>query len=116
MDYSFQGRHPPSQLTEMATSFNPSPDSTWYADSGATNHIAHDLNNLSIHASYHVKDKVSIGNGQGLHITNIDSSVVDTLVSSFQLNNILNVPAISTNLLSVHQFTKVNNCLFYLWF
>ncbi|XXG59573.1 hypothetical protein AAC387_Pa04g1633 [Persea americana] len=112
MDYSYQGRHPPSQLVAMAASYNPVPYQNWYADSGATNHITNDLGNLSVHNDYISKDKVSVGNGQGLPISSIGSSVVHTKFGLFKLNHILHIPSISTNLLFVHQFAKDNNCIF----
>lgn len=95
----------------MAASFNPVSDQTWYADSRATNHITHDLDNLPIHSGYQGNDKVPVGNGQGLSILNTGSSSIHTPSSSFHLNNILHVPAIPTNLLYVNQFTK-DNCFF----
>ena len=55
MDYSYQGRHPPSQLAAMAASFNQNNDQQWYDDSGATSHITHDLNNLSLQSGYQGK-------------------------------------------------------------
>lgn len=112
MDYSYQGRNPPSQLAAMATSYNPVSEQNWYADSGATNHVTNDLQNLSIHSNYQGKDKVSVGNGQGLHIMNTGSSMIHTTSGSFHLDKILHVPSISSNLLSVHQFTKDNDCVF----
>lgn len=76
MDYSFEGRHPPAQLAAMATSFNPSTEQTWYADSGATNHITNHLQILFVHSGYQGTEQVTIGNGQGLHISRTGSFTV----------------------------------------
>lgn len=90
MDYSFQGRHPPSQLAEMAASFHQNNDPQWYADSGATNHITNDMNNLSLQSGYQGKDQVTMGNGQGLTISHTGASFLHLYHStSFKLNNIL---------------------------
>lgn len=70
------------------------------------------MNNSSIQSKYHGIDKVAIGNGQGLQILNSICSIVRTPSTVFQLNNILHVPDIATNLLSVHRFSKDNNCIF----
>lgn len=94
----------------MAASYNP--EQTWFADTRATNHITNDMNNLSIQSEYQGTDKVAISNGQGLQILISGSSMVRTPSTVFQLNNILHVPDIATNLLSVHQFSKDNNCVF----
>lgn len=112
MDYSYQGQHPPSQLAAMAASYNLAPEQTWFADSGATDHITNDLNNLSIQMNYHGRDQVAVGNGQGLQITHTGSSVLHTPFSSFKFSKILHVPSITSNLLSVNRFTKDNDCLF----
>lgn len=96
----------------MAASYNTGPDQTWFADYGATNHITKDLKNLSLQSDYQGTDKVSIGNGQGLPISKLGSSIISTPTSIFRLKNVLQVPDIATNLLSVHQFTKDNNCIF----
>lgn len=112
MDYSYQGRNPPSQLAAMAASSYSLPDQTWFADSGATNHIANDVRNLSVHSDYQGTDKVIVGNGKGLKILQSSSSLVQTSNSRFQLHNILHVLDISTNLLSVNQFARDNDCVF----
>lgn len=80
MDYSYQGWHPPSQLATMAASFNQNNDQQWYADSGLTNHITSDLNNLSLQSGYPGKDQVTVGNGQGLEISHIGSSLLTYLL------------------------------------
>lgn len=53
-----------------------------------------------------------MGDDQGLPISHIGSSTVHTSSSSFKLTNVLHLPQISSNLLSVHQFSKDNNCIF----
>lgn len=111
MNYSFQGRNPPAQLAAMTASLNQGGDHIWCTDSGATNYITNDLNNLSIHSNYQGTNKVAVGNGQRLRILNSGSSSLVAPNSSFKFNNILHVPDISSNLLSVDQFAKDNNCV-----
>jgi hypothetical protein len=49
MDYSFQGRRPPSQLTAMVAHINSEiEDQQWLADSGANAHITNELEHLSV--------------------------------------------------------------------
>lgn len=49
MDYSFQGRHPPTQLDAMVAQTNADhEEQDWYADSGANAHITNTLDNLTI--------------------------------------------------------------------
>ena len=49
MEFSFQGRHPPAQLAAMAAHTHiPQDDQPWYVDSGANNHIAAAIGDLSL--------------------------------------------------------------------
>lgn len=99
------------QSSDASTSADPT-ESLWYIDSGATNHITHDLANLQMTTEYSGPDQVSVANGQGLPIHHTGSSIVSLPSSNshFRLNNILHVPNISHNLLSAHQFVSDNMC------
>jgi len=117
MDFSYQGRHPPAQLAAMAahTQEEQGFEQPWYLDSGANNHITSELQNLTLHQQpYHGNDKVTVGNGGGLHITNTGSSMLATPESQFLLTNILHCPSASSNLLSIQRFCFDNNCYFIL--
>jgi len=63
---------------------------------------------------FHGNDKVIVGNGGGLHITNTGSSIFATPTSKFLLTNILHYPSSSLNLLSIQCFCFDNNCYFIL--
>ena len=76
----------------------------WFPDSGATNHVTHDLGNLNFGAEYNGNSKIHMGNGIGLEISHIGLSVFPSSFSPnkvFFLKNILRVPVIKKNLLSV---------------
>ncbi|KAH9744520.1 retrovirus-related pol polyprotein from transposon RE1 [Citrus sinensis] len=85
-------------------------DSAWYLDSGATNHVTQDPG-IFVHCSaYFGNDKLHVGNGMGLAIESIGSAVIQTLSTSYlYLNNILLVPAITKNLLSISKLLADNN-------
>ena len=53
---------------------------------------------------------ITVGNGHTLPIMCHGNSTLTTPTSRFQLNNILVVPSLICNLISVRQFTKDNNC------
>ena len=112
MDYAFQGRHHPTKLAAMAASNQLSVEQNWYTDTGATDHITSDIGNLSLRSNYHGPEKVSIGNGAGLQISHIGSNSITTPSAHFHLNNMLCVPNISTNLISVHRFANDNSYMF----
>lgn len=75
------------QLVFVAqSSYNASPstvnDPAWYVDSGATNHITADLNNLALRTDYKGKEKFLVGNGQSLHISHVGSYAFNFKVSA----------------------------------
>jgi hypothetical protein len=88
-------------------------DLNWYPDTGATNHVTSDLGNLNLQAEeYNGSDQLRVGNGQGLDIKHLGSSKLHYPHVSFTLQNLLHVPNIQKNLLSVSQFTRDNNVFF----
>ncbi|PRQ55598.1 putative RNA-directed DNA polymerase [Rosa chinensis] len=108
--------HPPYSPTSPGFSFFPAPvaNSTWLADSGASQHVTPDLSQLSEAAPYYGNTKLTVGNGQHLRIAHIGSAIMHTPSASFHMNNVLHVPEITQNLLSVNRFVSDNNCAFVL--
>lgn len=62
-----------SQLSLRASASSP-PDSIWYPDSGATNHITPKVYNLTTAFPYISKSHVTMGNGESVSIANVGSS------------------------------------------
>ncbi|XP_008238542.1 PREDICTED: uncharacterized protein LOC103337169 [Prunus mume] len=85
---------------------------TGFPDTGATHHVTPDLANLSIANNYNGPDQLKVGNGNGLNISHVWTSTFSNATRSFNLSHILHVPDITKKLLSVHQFSKDNNCYF----
>jgi hypothetical protein len=117
MDYSYQGRHPPTQLAAMvAQTNNTLEEQEWLTDSGANTHVTNELDNLNIQQPFQGRDSVTVGNGAGLAIENTGSSSLIPLNSKFQtefcLNNIQHCLKASTNLLSIQKFCHNNHCCF----
>ena len=117
MDYSYQGKNPPSQLAALVARTHPATaapneEDPWYADSGANNHVTAALGNLTLQEPFKGDDEVAIGNGTGLAIYNIGSSVLYSSKYPFQqpfkLNHILHCPTAAANLLSIHKFCVDN--------
>lgn len=89
-----------------------SPDfSRWLLDSGASHHIASDFNNLSLHTPYNGSDNVMIGNGTGLPITHTGSVSIPSKNRNILLHNVLCVPDMKKNLISVNKLCKTNNVM-----
>lgn len=91
-------------------------DDCWFPDSGASHHVTNDLGSLTIGSEYTGGGKVSIGNGSGLSIPHIGSSVLNSHTSHsshiFHLHDLLRVPNITKNLISLSKFAQDNNVFF----
>ncbi|KAL5583154.1 hypothetical protein UlMin_015596 [Ulmus minor] len=101
-------------LEAMLTCGDNQGDNCWYPDLGATNHITNDFENMAYGLDYNGTQKVHMGNGTGLSIEHIVNSYISCSKSSksLTLKNILHIPKITKNLLSISRFTKDNNLLF----
>ena len=86
---------------------------TWILDTRATDHFTPDLTDLPDCSSYIDSQLVSVGNGQQLPISSISNAQLLTSSALFQLQKILHVPSMSSNLLYVYRFCHDNNCSFY---
>jgi hypothetical protein len=113
MDYSFQGRRPPSQLQAMVAQ-SAYADQEWYADSAANAHITPDLDNLTIQQPLQTSDAVGVGNGSTLAIANSGSTTFHSHKTDFHLKNVLHCPKAAANLISIQQFCNDNDCYFIL--
>nr|KYP52268.1 Retrovirus-related Pol polyprotein from transposon TNT 1-94 [Cajanus cajan] len=105
--------HAPLLALAMSSS---SPDANiWYPDFGASNHVTNVSHNIQQFTPFEGSDQIVIGNGQGLPI---NSSSVTHFPSplkphiSLTLHNLLYVPTITKNLISVSQFCKDNFVFF----
>ena len=80
-------------------------DLNWYPDSGAIHHLTNDLANLNMRAEdYPSSNQIRIG----LLVKNIGSTKLST-PSSFILNDVLHVPKITKNLISIQKFSIDTN-------
>ncbi|KAF5442908.1 hypothetical protein F2P56_035516 [Juglans regia] len=113
-NHSYQASPPPN----LAAHFTAIPHSTtmnssWFPDTAATHHFTPDYNNLNLDSvSYQGSDQVSIGDGSSLPIQNIGTAQLHSSTGNFLLTQLLHVPSISKNLLSVRQFCQDNNVFF----
>lgn len=85
---------------------------TWFPDTGANSHVTPDLSNLDNSNAYHGNDSLHVSDGNPLPIFHIGSSKLFSPNKTFNLTNILHVPQIQKNLLSVKQFCRDNNVYF----
>ncbi|KAK9057449.1 hypothetical protein SSX86_022284 [Deinandra increscens subsp. villosa] len=86
--------------------------SMWLPDTGSSHHVAPDMTNFDSAESYYGGDNLHVGNGKGLPILHIGNSHIRSPTKTFNLLNILHVPNIKRNLLSVQQFCRDNDVYF----
>ncbi|KAF3668761.1 hypothetical protein FXO37_09354 [Capsicum annuum] len=73
---------------------------------GATSHMTNNSSTLSNLKYYNGNDKIIVGNGSQLDITHVGN----TIRSGLKLQDVLIVPKIAKNLLSVSKIAKDNSC------
>jgi hypothetical protein len=109
---SFSDSPQPSPQAYYSSPMLPAED-TWYPDTGATHHITNDLQNLNLsHEEYTGQDQIRVGDGTGLPISHTGSASLSLSRRSCLLNQLLRVPQICKNLLSVRQFAADNSVFF----
>jgi len=85
----------------------------WYPDTGVTYHLTNNMANLNLRSEdYTSSDQVLVGNGAGLQISQISSSILTPSKTLFVLKQLLLVPEIQKNLISVQQFCNDNLVFF----
>ena len=72
-----------------------SSSSVWYPDTGASLYLTPDLSALTIAYDYKGKNKVIVGDGNGLSISHIGKSTLHTPHIYFHLTDVLHVPTIT---------------------
>lgn len=83
-----------------------SQDSEWFPDTGGSAHITENPGKLPNLRPYVGNDGIMAGNGEILPITHVGETKINTTSSSIPLKNVLVVPNIKKDLLSVSQLTS----------
>ncbi|PKU67431.1 Retrovirus-related Pol polyprotein from transposon TNT 1-94 [Dendrobium catenatum] len=108
--YSAPPAEPSRALFTQPTQNNSTAE--WILDSGATSHLTADSETLQQPTAYAGSDTISIANGNTLPIQHQGQGLLPlpNTPRKLYLQNILHVPALSHNLLSIHKLTTDNNC------
>jgi hypothetical protein len=77
-------------------------DTNWYVDSGTTDHVTSELENITVCDKYGGHDQVHSASSAGMEIDYIGSRTLRTPTSNIHLHKILHIPQARKNLLSVH--------------
>lgn len=102
-NHSFQQEDIPQALAALTIA--DSQDSEWFPDTGASAHVTGNPGKLTNLKPYKGNDAIMVGNGEILLITHIGETKINTDSSSIPLKNVLLVPNIKKDLLSVSQLT-----------
>ncbi|KAE8711850.1 hypothetical protein F3Y22_tig00110271pilonHSYRG00126 [Hibiscus syriacus] len=81
----------------------------WIIDSGATHHVTPNEASLTPHSSYANPGKLIVGSGDYLPVHLVGKAELNTSSRTLALSNILHVPSITKNLLSVSKLAKENS-------
>ena len=73
----------------------------WVVDLGASHYVTINLAALALHAPYNASNSVIVGDGLGLLIANIGSFSLTSLPTPLLFSNVLHMPGMSKNLISV---------------
>ncbi|KAD2394048.1 hypothetical protein E3N88_41025 [Mikania micrantha] len=116
------GPRPPQAYSASENSFTPTdleqafhtmtltpPDQNWYMDSGATSHMTNTSGNLSSYDNKSIFRNIVVGNGAQIPIQGTGNQTLPKPYPPLHLTNVLHVPHLIKNLLSVRRLTTDNN-------
>ena len=107
--YNTNMQLPQVYTTNLQPVHTPQDHSAWYPDSGATHHVTNNAHNLINPKIYQGPDQLHVGNDTGLVIHSTGSSSLISRSLPLKLVNILHVPDIQKNLLSIFRLTNDNS-------
>lgn len=90
-------------------------DGCWFPDSGASSHVTSYSGNILHGAEYNGPEQLHMGNGKCLNIKRVGHTFVTSDFNpsvSLSLQNLLHVPSITINLVSVSKFANDDSVFF----
>ena len=85
-------------------------DASWFLDSGATHHVTSSTDSMNTNSEYSGTGKLALGDGSKHHITHIGHIILPTS-RSLHLKNVLMLPSITKNLISISKFIIENDVI-----
>ncbi|PKU62337.1 Retrovirus-related Pol polyprotein from transposon TNT 1-94 [Dendrobium catenatum] len=93
----------------MVAASDSATNNNWFLDSGASAHLTNSLDNLSIASPYQGSDSITIGDGRSMSIANSGTGSLPIPARKLTLDQILHIPELKYNLLSISKLTRDNN-------
>uniref|UniRef100_A0A8R7TNZ4 Integrase catalytic domain-containing protein n=1 Tax=Triticum urartu TaxID=4572 RepID=A0A8R7TNZ4_TRIUA len=89
-------------------------DGVWYVDSGATDNVTNELEQLALRETYHGNDQIHTASGKGMDICHISQASLSspTLQRDLVLKDVLHVPQADKNLASMSRLATDNDVFF----
>lgn len=84
------------------------PDANWYMDTGATSHMTNDSGTLRAYLNSSTLPVIYVGNGKSIPVVGSGTATLNS-IDPLHLKNVLHVPDIIKNLVSVRKFTIDNS-------
>ncbi|PKU70017.1 Retrovirus-related Pol polyprotein from transposon TNT 1-94 [Dendrobium catenatum] len=103
---------PSTNVSKQNTALLANPEAStgdWFLDSGASSHMTNAADNLSQPTLYNGSDAIFLGDGRNIPIAHSGTGILPTPNRKLFLSNLLHVPNISHNLLSISNLVKDNN-------
>jgi hypothetical protein len=112
-DYAYETNENLSQALACTTlSSSQNHDSNWYTDTCATSHMTSTEGNLHSSFPYNGHDFVVGGDGSRLPISHVGHTTLSSKYGDLALHDVLVVPELKKNLISVGKLTQDNSCIF----
>ncbi|KAF8389069.1 hypothetical protein HHK36_025754 [Tetracentron sinense] len=109
-NHAYQAEDMPQAMAAM--NIDDPQDPELIPDTGASSHMTNDPGIFTALKPYKGDDKIIVGNGQALEISHVGSATIPIGSKKIMLDNVLLVPKIARNLLSVSQMIDDNSCIF----
>ncbi|KAI5347590.1 hypothetical protein L3X38_000477 [Prunus dulcis] len=106
-------KHPASTVRNYTiASVDVKLNNSWYVDSGCNNHMTGD-ERLLVDIRRDANSKVKMGTGETVQVAGKGTLVIDTIAGRKHIQEVMLVPGLEENLLSVGQMMEHGNCLIF---
>nr|GEY99217.1 hypothetical protein [Tanacetum cinerariifolium] len=85
------------------------PDENWYMDIGASSHMTGSQGTLSYYSHMSIPKHIIVGNGHAIQIQGLGNKILSPSYPPLKLSNVLHVPHLIKNLISVRRLSIGNN-------
>lgn len=107
--YTSEASYNPTKIKQAMHTMTLNPDPNWYADTGATNHMANMTGKISTYFNNSGPNRIVVGNDSYIPIHGSGHATLPPPFPPLKLYNILHAPHLIKNLLSIRCLTTDNS-------